>query len=71
MGIVNTYFEEIRQIRDDNIRAPAHRQKVCDEHMAIVDAISRRDREMAKAAVENHMRRIWDRWRNRHTTEEP
>lgn len=71
MGIVNTYFEEIRQIRDDNIRAPGHRQKVCDEHMAIVDAISRRDREMAKAAVENHMRRIWDRWRNRHTTEEP
>lgn len=70
MGIVDTYFEEIRQIRDANIQAPGHRQKVRDEHLAIVDAISRRDRDMAKAAVENHMRQIWDRWQNRHTAEE-
>lgn len=70
MGIVDTYFEEIRQIRDANIQAPGHRQEVRDEHLAIVDAISRRDRDMAKAAVENHMRQIWDRWQNRHTAEE-
>lgn len=70
MGIVNTYFEEIRQIRDANIRAPGHRQRVCDEHLAIVDAISRRERDMAKAAVENHMRQIWNRWQDHHTTEE-
>lgn len=70
MGIVNTYFEEIREIRDNNIYAPGHRQEICDEHLAIVDAICRRDRDMAKAAVESHMSRIWDRWRHRRAAEE-
>ena len=70
MGIVDTYFEEIREIRDNNIYAPGYRQEVRDEHLAIVDAICRRDREMAKAAVENHMTRIWNRWRQRRAAEE-
>ena len=70
MGIVDSYFEEIREIRNENIYKPAHKQEVCQEHLAIVDAICRRDRDAAKEAVANHMLRIWERWRDRHTAEE-
>lgn len=65
MGIVNTYFGEIRQIRDRNLNNSSHRSEVQNEHLAIVDAICRRDRVAAVMAVEAHMRRIWDRWRQR------
>ena len=65
MGIVNTYFEEIREIRDRNLRNTSHSAEVQVEHLMIIDAICRRDRIAAVAAVENHMARIWDRWRQR------
>ncbi len=62
MEIVHSYFEEIRQIRDSNLDDTSRRAQVLSEHMAIVDAICRRDRAAAAAAVENHMNRIWQRW---------
>ncbi len=65
MGIVNTYFEEIREIRDRNLNDRQRRAEVQEEHLAIIDAICRRDRVGAVIAVENHMKRIWDRWRQR------
>lgn len=65
MGIVNTYFEEIREIRDRNLNTASHKAEVQQEHLAIIDAICRRDRAAAAAAVESHMTRIWDRWRQR------
>lgn len=65
MGIVNTYFGEIREIRDHNLNNAAHKSEVQQEHLAIIDAICRRDRVAAAAAVEHHMTRIWDRWRQR------
>ena len=65
MGIVNTYFEEIREIRDQNLNTASHKAEVQQEHLAIIDAICRRDRSAAAVAVENHMTRIWDRWRQR------
>ena len=65
MGIVNTYFEEIREIRDRNLNKASHRGEVQQEHLNIVDAICRRDRVAAAEAVESHMTKIWDRWRQR------
>ncbi len=65
MGIVNTYFGEIREIRDRNLNTATHTLEVQVEHLNIIDAICRRDRAAAAAAVENHMSRIWDRWRQR------
>ncbi len=62
MGIVNNYFEEIREIRDHNLNDTNHRAQVRQEHLAIIDAIARRDRAAAEQAVESHMSRIWDRW---------
>ena len=67
MGIVNTYFEEIREIRDRNLKTASHNAEVQAEHLAIIDAICRRDRVAAGLAVENHMTRIWDRWRQRNS----
>ncbi len=67
MGIVNSYFEEIRAIRDRNLNDSRHRVQVQQEHMAIMDAICRRDRIAAVAAVEQHMKRIWERWCQRQT----
>ena len=69
MGIVNTYFEEIREIRDRNLSTAAHRHEVQQEHLAIVEALCRRDGNGAAAAVLAHMARIWDRWRQRNTEE--
>lgn len=69
MGIVNTYFEEIREIRDRNLSTAAHRDEVQQEHLAIVEALCRRDGNAAAAAVVSHMDRIWDRWRQRNTEE--
>ncbi len=63
MDIVNTYFKEIRQIRDSNLKDESYLQQVQKEHLAIIDGICRRDKEAAQAAVEQHMERIWDRWR--------
>lgn len=63
MGIVNTYFEEIREIRDRNLNDASRCGEVKTEHLAIIDAICRRDRVAAVIAVENHMTQIWDRWR--------
>lgn len=65
MGIVNTYFEEIREIRDRNLNTASHKTEVQQEHLAIIDAICRRDRAEAALAVESHMTKIWDRWRQR------
>ncbi len=67
MGIVSTYFEEIREIRDRNLNDNQHRLEVQNEHLAIIDAICRRDRVGAVRAVENHMKRIWDRWHLRNS----
>ena len=69
MGIVNTYFGEIRDIRDNNLNTSDHKREVQDEHLAIIDAICRRDRAAAVAAVENHMNRIWERWHSRNSAE--
>lgn len=65
MGIVNSYFEEIRQIRDTNMNVPSHRQEVLKEHLAIVQALCSRDGAGAMAAVSEHMQNIWKRWRAR------
>lgn len=65
MGIINTYFEEIRQIRDSNLNNASHNVEVQAEHLAIINAICRRDSAAAVVAVENHMTRIWNRWHQR------
>lgn len=70
MGIVDTYFGEIREIRDNNLNTPSHQQEVQKEHLAIIDAICRRDRAAAVMAVENHMNRIWERWCIRNSSSE-
>lgn len=67
VGIVNTYFEEIREIRDKNLSTESQRQEVQQEHLAIMDALCRRDGAAAEAAVTAHMHRIWDRWRRRNS----
>lgn len=70
MSIINMYFEEIRVIRDENLNNKDHKQLVLGEHLAIVDAICRRDRSAAARAVENHMAQIWNRWSRRLSVEE-
>lgn len=70
MGIVDTYFEEIREIRDRNLNKARSKDQVLQEHLAIVDALSRRDKAAAVMAVENHMKQIWSRWRQRDTAGE-
>ena len=65
VDIINTYFQEIRQIRDSNLKDAIYLQQVQKEHLAIIDGICRRDKEAAQAAVEQHMERIWDRWYRR------
>ena len=67
MGIVNTYFNEIREIRDRNLKKASHRFEVQKEHLAIIDAICSRNQAAAAQAVEAHMARIWERWRQRNT----
>ena len=67
MGIVNTYFEEIREIRDSNLKDDGYTAIVQQEHLSIVDAICRRDKAEAARAVGEHMSRIWDRWRMRNS----
>ncbi len=67
MGIVNSYFEEIREIRDRNLNDDYRRSQVKTEHMAIIDAICCRDRAAAVLAVEYHMKCIWERWCQRQT----
>ena len=70
VGIVNTYFEEIREIRDHNLGTASRREEVQQEHLAIIEAICRRDRAAAVEAVDAHMTRIWERWRARNAAEE-
>ena len=67
MGIVNTYFEEIREIRDSNLKDEGYTATVQQEHRSIIDAICRRDKAEAARAVGEHMSRIWDRWRMRNS----
>lgn len=67
MGIVNTYFEEIREIRDSNLKDEGYTATVQQEHLSIIDAICRRDKAEAARAVGEHMSRIWDRWRMRNS----
>lgn len=67
MGIVNTYFEEIREIRDSNLKSASQSARVQQEHLAIIDAICRRDKVAAAQSVGDHMRRIWERWRQRNS----
>ena len=70
VGIVNTYFEEIREIRDHNLGTASRREEVQQEHLAIIEAICRRDCAAAVEAVDAHMTRIWERWRARNAAEE-
>ena len=70
MGIVNTYFEQIREIRDSNLREESLKDLVKQEHLAIVDALMRRNKVAVSQAVEYHMDQIWMRWRKRNQPEE-
>ena len=70
MGIVNTYFEQIREIRDSNLREESLKDLVKQEHLAIVDALMRRNKVAVSQAVEYHMDQIWMRWRKRNQLEE-
>lgn len=65
MDIVNTYFREIRQIRDSNLKDAKYLLQVQQEHLAIMDGLCARDRKAAALAVEEHMDQIWKRWRRR------
>ncbi len=69
MSIVDTYFEEIRAIRDRNLSEPRSREEVLREHLAILDALCCRDKLAAAMAVETHMKQIWHRWCQRNTEE--
>lgn len=69
MGIVDSYFGEIREIRDKNLNKAKNKDEVLREHLAIVDALCRRDKGAAVQAVETHMNRIWKRWRQREAAE--
>ena len=70
MGIVNTYFEQIREIRDSNLREESLKDLVKQEHLAIVDALMRRNKVAVSQAVEYHMDQIWMRWHKRNQLEE-
>ena len=70
MGIVNTYFEQIREIRDSNLRDHSLKELVKQEHLAIVDALMSRNKAAVSQAVEYHMDQIWMRWRKHNQPEE-
>lgn len=63
MSIVDTYFDEIRTIRDRNLNDRNRREEMCREHMAIVEAMCRRDKNAAANALSHHMERVWNQWR--------
>ena len=65
MSIINTYFEDIRQIRDRNLTDIRRHQQMLEEHRTIVDAMCRRDSAAAVAAVQKHMAGIWTQWQKR------
>ncbi len=65
MSIINTYFEDIREIRDRNLTDGRRRRNMLSEHNAIVDAMCRRDSAAAEQAVKKHMAGIWAQWQTR------
>lgn len=62
MSIVETYFQEIREVRAKSMVRPSREAEVMEEHLGIIDGIQSRDRTAAMTAVERHMKAICDRW---------
>lgn len=65
MSTINTYFEDIRHIRNRNLTDVLRYQQMLEEHKTIVDAMCRRDSTAAVRAVQKHMAGIWTHWQKR------
>ena len=58
MSIIDSYYDDIRIIRERNLDDNARIERMRDEHLRIVDAIEKRDSSAAVIAVQNHMQQV-------------
>ena len=58
MSIIDSYYDDIRIIRERNLDDTARMERMRDEHLRIVDAIEKRDASAAVVAVQNHMQQV-------------
>lgn len=65
MSTINTYFEDIRHIRNRNLTDLYRYEHMMEEHRTIVDAMCRRDSAAAVSAVQKHMAGIRAQWQKR------
>ena len=58
MSIIDSYYDDIRIIRERNLDDNARMERMRDEHLRIVEAIEKRDAAAAVVAVQNHMQQV-------------
>lgn len=58
MSIIDSYYDDIRIIRERNLDDNARIERMREEHLRIVDAIEKRDASAAVVAVQNHMQQV-------------
>jgi GntR family transcriptional repressor for pyruvate dehydrogenase complex len=58
MNFIDTYYDLISEIANKSNRDQLRRNKIAEEHLAILKAIANRDKHAAKKAVLHHMRMV-------------
>lgn len=58
MSIIDSYYDDIRIIRERNLDDHARMERMRNEHLRIVDAIEKRDAAAAVSAVQDHMQQV-------------
>ncbi|GAU77195.1 FadR/GntR family transcriptional regulator [Fusibacter sp. 3D3] len=58
MNFIDTYYDLISEIAVKSNRDQVRRNQIAEEHLAIAQAISKRDKDAAKNAVLHHMKMV-------------
>lgn len=58
MNFIDTYYDLISEIAYNSNRDQVRRNQIAEEHLAIAQAIAKRDKEAARQAVQHHMKMV-------------
>lgn len=64
-SFINTYYDVFNEITSLSQRNTSRRESIYEEHLAIVDAIRKRDTEAAKESIRYHLSKVKENIRKR------
>lgn len=58
LNFIDTYYDVIDELTQETTRKNSRREEIYKEHMAIIKALEKRDKEMARIAILSHLEMV-------------